>query len=307
MMNPTWLEDFLALTKSGNFSRAAQERHMTQPAFSRRVRALEEWLGVDLFDRTHQPLGLTPTGQWFVSVAQKVLVDIEQLPAQAQAISQAHSNTLRFAATHALSFTFLPKWLRTMESRIAVGGIELVSDVFQRCESLMQHGKTQFLLTHAHGLVPSTLDTLDFPSITIGTEALIPVSAPDSKTGRPLFSLTSDGQAPVPLLAYSAGSGLGRIIRAIKEVQLAKLPVETVFTADLATVLKTMVLERRGLAWLPKGLIEEELNSSRLVHAADGSWDIELEVRLYRQPEIKSAAANALWQAIPTPKKLLQG
>ncbi len=306
-MNPTWLEDFLVLTKSGNFSRAAQERHMTQPAFSRRIRALEEWLGVDLFDRTHQPLGLTPTGMWFVSVAQRVLTDVGQLPAQAQAISQAHSNTLRFASTHALSFTFLPKWLRAMESRIAFGGIELVSDVFQRCESLMQQGKTHFLLTHAHALVPSTLDSLGFPSITIGMEALIPVSAPDIENQKPLFNLSAHAQAPVPLLAYSAGSGLGRIFRAIKEGALANYAADTVFTADLATVLKTMVLERRGVAWLPTGLIEEELNSGHLVHAADASWDIELQVRLYRQPEIKSAAANALWQAIPAPKKLLQG
>ena len=54
-MNLTWLEDFLALAASGNFSRAAEERHMTQPAFSRRVRALEEWLGAELFDRSEQP------------------------------------------------------------------------------------------------------------------------------------------------------------------------------------------------------------------------------------------------------------
>jgi DNA-binding transcriptional LysR family regulator len=39
---------------SGNFSRAADERHMTQPAFSRRVRALEEWLGVDLEIRLYR-------------------------------------------------------------------------------------------------------------------------------------------------------------------------------------------------------------------------------------------------------------
>ena len=58
-MNLSWLDDFAALAASGNFSRAADERHMTQPAFSRRVRALEEWLGVDLFDRSSQPAKLT--------------------------------------------------------------------------------------------------------------------------------------------------------------------------------------------------------------------------------------------------------
>ena len=58
-MNLSWLEDFLALAASGNFSRAAEERHMTQPAFSRRIRALEEWLGAELFDRSTQPARLT--------------------------------------------------------------------------------------------------------------------------------------------------------------------------------------------------------------------------------------------------------
>jgi LysR family transcriptional regulator, hypochlorite-specific transcription factor HypT len=50
-MNPSWLGDFLTLAAIGNFSRAADARHMPQPAFSRRIMALEEWLGVDLFDR----------------------------------------------------------------------------------------------------------------------------------------------------------------------------------------------------------------------------------------------------------------
>lgn len=57
-MNLSWLEDFLALAESGNFSRAAERRHMTQPAFSRRIRAFEDWLGVALFDRGSHPVTL---------------------------------------------------------------------------------------------------------------------------------------------------------------------------------------------------------------------------------------------------------
>src|SRR3546814_9730261 len=72
-MNLSWLEDFLALAASGNFSRAAQERHMTQPAFSRRIRALEDWLGVALFDRATHPVALTETGEWFRTTAQEIL------------------------------------------------------------------------------------------------------------------------------------------------------------------------------------------------------------------------------------------
>ena len=43
-----WLEDFLALAETGNFSRAAEARAIAQPAFSRHIRDLEDWVGVDV-------------------------------------------------------------------------------------------------------------------------------------------------------------------------------------------------------------------------------------------------------------------
>src|SRR3546814_18217745 len=72
-MNLSWLEDFLALAASGNFSRAAQDRHMTQPAFRRRIRALDDWLGVALFDRATHPVALTETGDWFRATPHEIL------------------------------------------------------------------------------------------------------------------------------------------------------------------------------------------------------------------------------------------
>ena len=50
-MDLIWLEDFLAIAEDGGFSRAAERRHVTQPALSRRIRALEDWLGAPLFER----------------------------------------------------------------------------------------------------------------------------------------------------------------------------------------------------------------------------------------------------------------
>src|SRR5687768_2650108 len=123
-MNLSWLDDFLALVASGNFSRAAQERHMTQPAFSRRVRALEEWLGTDLFDRSTQPAKLTAAGEWFRSVADDLSVRVARLPGEARAVAETNSATLRIACTHALSFTFLPRWLRGLEARTTLGPVE---------------------------------------------------------------------------------------------------------------------------------------------------------------------------------------
>src|SRR5437763_11021394 len=101
-MNLVWLEDFVTLASTGSFSRAAQERHMTQPAFSRRVRALEEWLGVVLFDRSTQPAMLTEAGEWFRAIAQDLLTRVAGIPDEARAVADASSATLRIASTHAL-------------------------------------------------------------------------------------------------------------------------------------------------------------------------------------------------------------
>lgn len=120
-MHLSWLDDFLALSATGNFSRAAEDRHVTQPAFGRRVRALEEWLGTELFDRSSQPVRLTETGVWFQRVAQDLLAQVGRVPGEARAVAEATSNSLRFAATHVLSFTFMPGWLRSFEAH-TMGG-----------------------------------------------------------------------------------------------------------------------------------------------------------------------------------------
>lgn len=64
-----WLQDFLALVRTRNFSRAATERHVTQSAFSRRIQALEDWAGVPLFDRSAHPVELALAGQQLLPIA----------------------------------------------------------------------------------------------------------------------------------------------------------------------------------------------------------------------------------------------
>ena len=72
-MDQKLLEDFLSLCRHRSFSHAAQERNVTQPAFRRRIRALEEWLGVVLFDRTALPVRLTAQGEQFLPVARDIV------------------------------------------------------------------------------------------------------------------------------------------------------------------------------------------------------------------------------------------
>jgi DNA-binding transcriptional LysR family regulator len=299
-MNLSWLEDFLALATHGGFSRGADARHMTQPAFSRRIRALEEWLGVVLVDRGKQPVVLTEAGAWYVGIARETLVRVARMPDEARAIADASAATVRFAATHALSLTFLPAWLRKFEGRVLASPVELISDVLQRCEDSMLDQRVQFLLCHTHPQIAGRLDGR-CPSVVVGRDVLVPVSirVPNRRDDqRARFSLVPDHPRPVPMLAYSAESGMGRIVSGLRAEAIEKAGAVNVFTAHLATVLKSMALDGRGVAWLPRSLIVDELRSRRLVAAAPPSWSIEIEIRIFRTDAPLAPAAEAFWSAV---------
>jgi DNA-binding transcriptional LysR family regulator len=296
-LNLSWLEDFLALAASGNFSRAADERHMTQPAFSRRIRALETWLGATLFDRSNQPATLTGTGQWFEGVATDMLAKASKLPGEARAFNEANANTLRIASTHALSFTFMPHWLRGLESQMAIGQVQLISDVLQRCETMLLESQVQFLLTHSHAESSNALDAKGYPSIVVGEDWLVPVSAP-KKDGTPLHALNKRAaKKPTKLLSYSIESGIGRIVAQTQAAIASPGSTQTVFTAHLASVLRTMALDGRGMAWLPQSLIHEDLARGVLVKAAPNMDSIPMTIRLYRDKTMLSKAGEDFWSA----------
>ncbi|MGB6154857.1 MAG: LysR substrate-binding domain-containing protein [Castellaniella sp.] len=295
-MNLSWLDDFLALALTKNFSRAAELRHMTQPAFGRRIRALEEWLGTDLFNRGTQATTLTETGEWFRKVAQDLLARVASLPGEAQAIEASSSTILQFAATHTLSFTFMPNWLRSLESQQPVGAIQCVSDMLQRCEALMLQGKVHFVLSHAHSDVEGALESAGYPSIQLGTDTLIPVSSTDEKGQA--YHRADDTSRPIHLLHYSAESGIGRIMQTVLAPQMEHLSTQTVFKAHLASVLKPMVLTGRGIAWLPQSLIADELATGRLAGIGPLSWRIPLQIRLYRDRGKINETAEKFWDTV---------
>lgn len=298
-----WLEDFLALAESGNFSRAAQARAIAQPAFSRHIRALEEWVGVDLVDRSAHPATLTAAGKRFQPLLQEVLAALEAARIKARAAHDQAAASLSFAATHVLSLTFFPRWLASVEARLSTGPIQTVSDSSQACEDLMLQRRVQFVLCHGHAGAPGRLDEAPYPVQRLSEDLLLPVAAPDA-AGAPLHALGA-GRAPA-VLAYSEASGLGRIMRAMQDRDGAfgrdfASSLSVVFTAHHAALLRTMALEGRGLAWLPMSLVADDLRGGTLVDAGAGGWRVPVEIRLYRQLAQMAPVAEALWALVSAP------
>ena len=65
-------------------------------------------------------------------------------------------------------------------SRTSMGPVTLVSDVLARCEALLLEGQVQFVMSHAHARSSSGLLAQGYPFVRVGSDMLIPVSAPDA-------------------------------------------------------------------------------------------------------------------------------
>ena len=110
-METKWLEDFVSLAETRSFSRSAQLRHVTQPAFSRRIQSLEAWAGADLVDRSSYPTSLTPAGETLYGQALELLQSLQTTRAMLRSHASAGQDVLEFAVPHTLALTFFPAWL----------------------------------------------------------------------------------------------------------------------------------------------------------------------------------------------------
>ena len=116
-METKWLEDFVSLAETRSFSRSAQLRHVTQPAFSRRIQALEAWAGTDLVDRSSYPTRLTPAGKTLYDQALEMLQGLHNTRAMLRAHTSSGKDVVAFAVPHTLAFTFFPAWVSELHAQ----------------------------------------------------------------------------------------------------------------------------------------------------------------------------------------------
>lgn len=293
-METAWLEDLLKLAEEGNFSRAAAARNLSQPAFSRRIKGLEDWTGATLVDRDTHRIEMTPAGDALVRVAQDVLRRLAAGRAAAREIDAGQAGTIRFASTHALSMTFFPGWLRRFEGQRGDATISLVADNMAGCERLMLDGRADLLLCHHHPAASHRLDAAGFVSIDLGADVLVPLS-PVADDGRPRHVLPGTASNPLPLLEFDEQSGMGRILAASDRIVEGRAMLKPVFRSHLASMLLCWAREGLGMAWLPLTLAQDAIDSGYLVRAGDARWDVPIQIRLFRLRARRSPAVEAFW------------
>lgn len=294
-MELKWLEDFLSLAATSSFSRSAEERHVTQSAFSRRIKQLEAWLGVPLVDRATFPARLTKAGESFLPVARDT---VRQIVDSRDRLREEHglkASTLSFAALHTLSIAFFPRWLQSVTARFGEVDAQLSADQsgVEAFVHSLSEGESDFLLTYYHPDVPMRMEPDAFAYTVLGRERILPVSAPDV-SGQPLYRV--DPERPVRYLGYATGSFVSTALSNLFAER--PLPRVTVYRNSMSEGLKAMALEGWGLTWVPESILKHDLESGRLVVAGTDDWIVDVEIRLYRSRANTRAVVTRFWDCV---------
>lgn len=301
-METKWLEDFVSLAETRSFSRSAQLRHVTQPAFSRRIQALEAWAGTDLVDRSSYPTRLTAAGNTLYDQALEVLQALQNTRAMLRAHTSAGTDMIEFAVPHTLAFTFFPAWVSALRADFGPLKSRLIALNVHDAVMRLVEGGCDLLISYHHPSQPLQLDPDRYEMVTLGQEVLAPY-AKAGADGQPLFCLPGRPGEPLPYLGYAPGAYLGRVTELILKQAGTAIHLDRVYETDMAEGLKAMALEGHGVAFLPYSAVKKELHSRKLLSAAPpDAQDLQMvmEVRAYREKPSRKEPAKGLAQSLWT-------
>src|SRR5581483_1249210 len=119
---------FLAAARIGNFTRAANELHISQSAFTVQIRQLEDALGVILFDRSKRRVALTAAGKELVVPLERILIDMESIVVRTRQLAGLRRGIVSIAVLPSIASQLLPHVIREFARRFP-GIVVQVNDV----------------------------------------------------------------------------------------------------------------------------------------------------------------------------------
>ncbi|MGF1757000.1 LysR substrate-binding domain-containing protein [Photobacterium sagamiensis] len=292
-----WLQDFLTLAELQNFSHAAAVRNVTQPAFSRRIKSLEAELGLVLIDRSKSPIELTLCGKQFKTTAQSIIHQIDEEVNRLAGSSFHGRHTVRLSSAHSVAISLLPKLHSCLFNPKLNTSLSVDANEVDDAVELLIDGKCDFLFS----FYEDRLQVAPYRSIYLGRSYLYCVSAVD-ENGTPLFDLTQNDD--VPCLDYTPESYMGRALHRAN----AKLTSNTVCSSSMTDFIKALVLQGKGISWLPDYAIKEELASGQLKILTERE-PVPLDLYVYRYYSKLHSSCEAMWNELSkvSPIKELTG
>lgn len=276
-MELKWLDDYLALLDTGSFSAAAEKRHVSQPAFSRRIQLLEEWLGADLIDRSRKPLRFTPVASQHEADFRLLATQIYEFRSTLQSDATS-SPGLVIAAQHSLAAAYLPNFLQQMHALLPEQRFRIRSENRDQGVALLVRGQADILLTYVSAQSVDNIPPQLATRCDLGEDALVLVASAklcaSNNFLKPGF--------PLPLLCFPSDSFFGQAVRthALPELMQTQL-VAVQYVSEFSLGLREMALLDQGATWLPRSLIAKDLKQGSLQELPAIGREVPLTIMAY--------------------------
>ena len=261
-MELKWLDDYMALIETGSFSAAAERRHVSQPAFSRRIQLLEDWLGVTLIDRARKPLQFTPVAAENQAAFRSLVARIYEFRSALKSESLDTAD-LTIAAQHSLAASYVPAFLKRLRHLEPEQNFRIRSENRSEAVTMLMRGQAEILIAYETAQTPCGIPSAIAMRQVLGVDKLVLVACPALHAS--LSVLRSDS-APVPMLCFPPESFFGQVVRleALPEL-LRRQQVVVRCVSEFAMGLRELALVGQGAAWLPGSLIADDLKRRRLM------------------------------------------
>jgi len=298
-MDLKWLEDLLVLLEEKSFTRAAARRHVTQPAFSRRIRLLEDWLGVEFADRGTKPISILPPGQEMEEEVRDLVRRFYALRNMAQTQAETR-NRITFVAQHTLAISRFPRLIRSIKEYLPDTAYRVNPANNDDCEALFLKD-ANFLLCYETDNRRFDFSHRSIKRIELEKDSLLPVASARFVESFDDLDTLFDGN--IPLLMYQQGGFMADVLaNTCLPAVLRDYRIEVICESAFSASLKEMALADMGVAWLARGMIENELNNKTLVSLESRLGAVDLDVVLYFREGARSEKAKAIFKVL-TPQE----
>lgn len=294
-MDFSWFKDLGNLAQTGNFSQAAELGNISQPAFSRRIKAIEGWVGATLVDRSKHPVGLTSAGVQMLEAGQQALTRLETERNQIREAQSLPDNyVVTFGAQHSIGWRFYPAWLQAFEHAYGPIISRLRADDLPACLKDLRDGELDFVIAYDSAFARSIDGEPGVESVKIGQDALIPVCK-CGVNGAPMFEFSANTSVEIPYLQFGENAPIGHHIAPLLKSHDLRGKLRVVYENSMAGALRIRAREGTGVAWLPRSLVAPDLEAGLLAQTGDPTWEIELQIRLHRLRGNANQLTRKIW------------
>ncbi len=275
-MELKWLEDLLVLLQEQSISRAALRRHVTQPAYSRRIRQLEQWLGVELVDRSTKPIKIRASA---LALEDEVRELVNRFYAMRNRVHES-GERVTFVAQHTLAISRFPTLIREVKKRLPESSYRVVPANYEECEGLF-YNDADLLLCYQTPQRHFDFSHKTVHKLELGPDRLVPVAS--ASLAAQLGELRPG--MVLPLLMYQQGGFLAEALGGCLPELIRDFRVESICESAFSASLKEMALAGMGVAWLPGDIIHQEIADNALVSYGELLGEVMLDVVLYYRAE----------------------